>query len=126
MGVRTVEELIAYQLSVQLKRAVYLLVRQSPPANRDLRYRDQLFDAVLSVSANIAEGFGRRTTGDLCLFLAYARGLAAESITRIEDGVDRGHFTAEACQEAIVLGRRTLGAIAGLQRSLAPFLRRPR
>jgi four helix bundle protein len=122
MGVRTVEELVVYQLSVQFKRAVYHLVRESPPANRDLRYRDQLFDAASSISANIAEGFGRRTTADFCHFLAYARGSAAESITRVEDGVDRGHFTALACQEVIVLGRRTAAAIAGLQKSLRPYL----
>jgi len=122
VGVRTLEELVAYQLSIQFKSAVYSLVRKSPAADRDLRYRDQLFDAVLSVSANIAEGFGRRTTRDLCLFLSYARGSVAESIARVEDGVHRGHFTARAGDEALVLGRRTAAAIAGLQRSLRPFL----
>ena len=108
-------------LSLEFKRAAYRLVRGSP-ADRDLRYRDQLFEALLSVSANIAEGFGRRTTGDFCLFLTYARGSLAESMTRLEDGVERGHFTASACQDAIILGRRTGAAIAALQKSLRPFL----
>ena len=121
LGVRTIDELVVYRLSLEFKRAAYRLVRGSP-ADRDLRYRDQLFEALLSVSANIAEGFGRRTTGDFCLFLTYARGSLAESMTRLEDGVERGHFTASACQDAIILGRRTGAAIAALQKSLRPFL----
>jgi hypothetical protein len=56
------------------------------------------------------------------LFLSYARGSAAEAITRLQDGVDRGYFTQAACEDALVLGRRTAAAIAGLQRSLRPFL----
>ena len=125
MGVRTLKELDAYRLSVEFKGAVYGLVRGSAHASVDHRYRDQLFDAVLSASANIAEGFGRRTTKDFCQFLAYARGSVAEAITRLEDGIDRGHFTLQACQDAITLGQRTAAAIAGLQRSLRPFLGTP-
>ena len=121
MGVRTLEELVAYQLSLEYKRAVYALVRAHAAAARDLRYRDQLFDAVLSVSSNIAEGFGRRSTKEFLLFLSYARGSVAESITRVQDGVDRGHFTSVVCQEPLTLARRTAAAIAGLQRSLRPF-----
>jgi four helix bundle protein len=122
VGVRSLEELVVYQLSVEFKRSIYGLVRRTAAAERDSRYRDQLFDAVLSVSANVAEGFARRSTNDFCLFLSYARGSAAEAITRLQDGVDRGYFTQAACEDALVLGRRTAAAIAGLQRSLRPFL----
>ena len=55
------EELLAYQLSVDFKRAAYELVKTHPGAARDLRYRDQLSSAASAVTANIAEGFGRRT-----------------------------------------------------------------
>ena len=122
MGVRNLEELCAYQLSIQFKAAVYEVVSRHQAATRDLRYRDQLFDAVSSVTANIAEGFGRRTTKDFCRFLSYARGSVAESIVRLDDGVARGHFVPQECDEARTLGRRTGAAIAGLQRSLRPFL----
>jgi len=118
MVVRTVGELFVYQLSVRFKRAVYSLVQQSPSATRDLRYRDQLFDSALSISANIAEGFGRGTPKSFYLFLSYARGSVGESMARVEDGVHRGHFTAQACEEALDLGRRTGAAVAGLQRHL--------
>jgi four helix bundle protein len=122
VGVRRLDDLVVYQLSVEFKRAVYQLVRHNPVAAKDLRYRDQLFDAALSASANIAEGFGRRTTADFCQFLAYARGSISECIIRLQDGVDRGHFTAPQVEAALTFGRRTAAAIAGLQRSLRPFL----
>jgi four helix bundle protein len=74
MGVRALGDLLVYRLSLEFKQAVYAVVNRNRAASRDLRYRDQLFEAALSVSANIAEGFGRRTAKDFCLFLSYARG----------------------------------------------------
>jgi four helix bundle protein len=122
VAIRAVGELYVYQLSVQFKQAVYRLIRRHSAADGDRRYRDQLFDSALSVSANIAEGFGRGTPASFNVFLSYARGSIGESIARLEDGIDRGHFTAEASGEAITLARRTGAAIAGLQRHLRPQL----
>jgi four helix bundle protein len=122
VGVSRVEDLVAYQLSLEFKRSVYALVRARAAAARDLRYRDQLFEAVSGASASIAEGFGRRTAKDFSLFLSYARGSIAEGITRVEDGVDRGHFAASDCADTLALGRRAAAAVAGLQRSLKPFI----
>jgi len=41
-------------------------------------FRNQMDRAALSVPNNIAEGFDRITTGELALFLGYARGSASE------------------------------------------------
>jgi four helix bundle protein len=122
VGVRRIEDLVAYTLSVELRRAVYQLAREHPAVNRDYRYRDQLFDAVASAPANIAEGFGRRTTVEFCRFLAYARGSVAETQNWLQDGADRGYFSEMAAADANTLARRTAAAVAGLQRSLKPFL----
>ena len=122
MGVRRVEELLPYQLSVEFKRAAYALVATHPGAGRDLRYRDQLCAAASGVTANIAEGFGRRTAREFRQYLSYARSSAGEAMVWLEDGVDRRHFPAEAIKETLALGRRTAFMIARLQRSLAPFI----
>jgi four helix bundle protein len=122
MGVRRVEELLAYQLSLEFKRSAYELVKAHPAAARDLRYRDQLCAAVSAVTANITEGFGRRTAREFRQYLSYARSSAGEAMMWLEDGVDRRHFPMDAIQEALVLGRRTAFMIARLQRSLAPFI----
>jgi len=123
VGVRRLEDLVAYTLSVELRRAVYKLVRAHARADRDYRYRSQLFDSVSSTAANVAEGFGRRAVPEFCQFLSYARGSVNEAMNWVQDGVDRDYFSTEAASDAMTLGRRTAAAIAGLQRSLKPFLR---
>jgi four helix bundle protein len=125
VGVRRVEELLAYQLSVEFKRAVYNVVKTFPDVRRDLRYCDQLFAAASAVTANIVEGFGRRTAREFRQYLSYSRGSVGEAIMWLNDGVDRGHFTPEAVKDALALGRRTAFMLARLQRSLAPFIDPP-
>ena len=46
MGVKRLEDLVAYQLALEFKKRVYALVRENPEAFRDYRYRSQLFEAV--------------------------------------------------------------------------------
>ena len=59
MGVKRVEELIAFQLAVEFKLEVYRVVRESEQALQSHRYREQLFDAGSGVEASIDEGFRR-------------------------------------------------------------------
>jgi four helix bundle protein len=118
MAVRRLEDLIAYQLSETFKREIYALVRRHPAAQKDFRFRDQLFQAASGPPSHLAEGFGRRTPRDFILFLSYARGSLSEALTRLTDGVDRGHYTDEDARAAATLGRRAAAAVAALQRSL--------
>ncbi len=66
MGVKKLEDLVAYQLAVEARKAVYALVRKHARADQDFRYRDQLFDAAASVEANIAEGWRRYAARATC------------------------------------------------------------
>jgi four helix bundle protein len=118
MAVRRLEDLIAYQLSETFKREIYALVRRHPAAQKDFRFRDQLFQAASGPPSHLAEGSGRRTPRDFILFLSYARGSLSEALTRLTDGVDRGHYTDEDARAAVTLGRRAAAAVAALQRSL--------
>jgi four helix bundle protein len=124
MGVKKVEDLIAFQLSRAFKLAVYAVVNGSSKASADFRYRDQLFDAASSGESNVDEGFHRYGAGEMVHFLSIARASIAEAKRRLADGVDRGHFEATAVAPALELGRRAGAALAGLQRSLKPFTRR--
>ena len=48
----------------------------------DFKLRAQVADAAQSVSANIAEGYGRRSINEYIQFLYYALGSLAETLTR--------------------------------------------
>jgi four helix bundle protein len=48
----------------------------------DLKLRSQFRDATQSVSANIGEGYGRRSLPEYLQFLYYAKGSLAEALTR--------------------------------------------
>ena len=58
-GWRSHEEIIAWQLSSELKNHVYGLIDGDPRIQRDERFRDHLQGAVSSAPRLIAEGFGR-------------------------------------------------------------------
>jgi four helix bundle protein len=126
MGARTLDELVAYQLAVQFKQAVYDLVRFHPGAARDLRYRSQLFEAASGVSANIAEGWKRFQPREMAVFLRYGLASLEEARDRLLDGERRGHFNRQASQPALTLAGRCGAATMALLKSLkhSPYARR--
>ena len=121
MGVSRVEDLVAFQVAGEYKRAVYAVIRTHPAAEHDLRFAGQLREAASSVEANLAEGFHRRRAGEFRQFLRYSLASLAESQTRLLDGVDRSHFTRSECHDAYRLGIRVRALGEQLYRSLAPF-----
>ena len=117
MGVSDVRDLDTFKLAREFKRRVYALVRAHPQAYSDLKYRSQLWDACASGESNIDEGFKRCNPGMFAQFLTSSRASLSEAVCRVEDGVDRGYFSAEIAAPVLALGDRALRATAGLQRS---------
>jgi four helix bundle protein len=54
MGAKRVEDLVIWQLAEELKTIVYELT-EAGPAARDWKFRDQLRDAMGSVTRNMSE-----------------------------------------------------------------------
>jgi four helix bundle protein len=113
MGVNRVEDMVAHQFAVEFKLEVYRLIRESPEANRDRKYRMQLADATDGVDANMTEGFRRCHPGELATFLRYALATLAEAETRLRNGILRGYFAAGHCDGALVWARRCRAATQG-------------
>ena len=87
------KDLIVWQKSMELVRAVYALSKAFPV---DVRYAltDQLRRAVVSIPSNIAEGSGRATNADYGHFLSIARGSLYETMTQLQVAVDLGYIPA--------------------------------
>ena len=106
VGVRRLEDLVAFRLAVEFKLEVYRLVRQHPSVTHDLRYRSQLQDAASGIEANLAEGWRRYRSAELAQFARYALASLEEARRRLDDGVHRGHFPDAACTQARLLAGR--------------------
>ena len=121
MAVKKLEDLVAFLLAVEFKRGVYRVVKASPDAFADLRYRFEIFDAARSVEANIAEGWKRFSPADRARFFRIALGSLEEAKVRLRDGVDSGYFTEADCAEVLVLGNRCGAALTAFWKSLRGF-----
>jgi four helix bundle protein len=113
-GWRSHEEIIAWQLSTELKNRVYALIEADPRIQRDVRFRDHLEGAVSSAPRLIAEGFGRYLPGDFSGYLRKTNGELKETLECLADGVDRGYFTHEQIVPLQRLCKRASKAATGL------------
>ena len=124
MGVKRLEDLVAFQLAVEFKLEVYRLIRESPAARRDFRFRAQLSDASASVEACLAEGWHRYVAGEFVTFLRYARASLAEAERWLGDGVARGYFRPPTIPKSLHTAGRCGAALTNLRKTLEPFTKK--
>ena len=76
------KSLVVWQRAIELSFAIYKLTSQFP-SSEQFGLTNQLRRASVSVASNIAEGYGRSTTGEYRLFLGHARGSNSELQTQL-------------------------------------------
>jgi four helix bundle protein len=82
MAVKSFNELIVWQKSIELVEQIYIITRDFP---KDEIYclTNQIRRSAISIPSNIAEGQARKTTKDFLNFLSIAQGSRAELETQI-------------------------------------------
>jgi four helix bundle protein len=124
-GVRRFEDLICWQLCMDLSDHVFRITSDGP-ASENLEYQDQIREAAASAPALIAEGFLRFTTAEIVRYTRMARGELGEVQTRLETGRRRGYFPADELETTRVLVRRAMGTTTNFLKSKVRQLARER
>lgn len=89
------ETLDCWKASRALKSFIREEIRTRIPKNEQFDLTDQLRRAARSITANIAEGYGRYHYLDEAKFLSNARGSAHEVLDHLIDAYDEGYISEE-------------------------------
>ena len=81
--IRSFKDLIVWQRSMDFAVTIYGITQKLPPSEQ-FGLTSQLRRAAVSIPSNIAEGYGRQSTGNYRQFLSISRGSLMEIETQIE------------------------------------------
>jgi four helix bundle protein len=117
MAFNSFEEMPVWQKAMDLADAIFS-VTESLPKKEDYGLTSQIRRAALSVSGNIAEGFGRKHTKDKLQFYYASRGSLLETKNALIYGQRVGYFSEEVCDDRKKLVDETWKDLNALIRTL--------
>jgi len=94
MKINRFEDLEIWQKSVSLAKEIYVLTTSSK-FSKDFGLKEQLQRSIVSISANIAEGFDRNNNNEFLYFLKVAKSSASESRSHLYISKEIGHIKIE-------------------------------
>jgi len=97
-GVRSFTDLLFWQRARQWSKRIFWLTKTRTISRRPAACRANQ-RLVRSVTANIAEGFGRGTQGEFVLFLGYSLGSLDETRSYLCTAYDRDYLTKDEFAE---------------------------
>ena len=115
--VQSYRQLIAWQKSMKLVADIYRVTRTFPKWEL-YGLVSQLRRAAISVPSNIAEGQGRRSTGEFKHFLGIARGSLLESETQILLALELQYLSSDDSERLLSASAEVGRIINGLMNSL--------
>ena len=92
MGIRSYKDLMVWQRSMDLVESIYRITDKLP-AKEQWGLVSQMRRAAVSVPSNIAEGYGRQSSGNYIQFLSISRGSLLELETQLELCIRLQYFT---------------------------------
>jgi len=87
-------EMPVWQLAMEIVTDIYKLTEKLPK-REDYALCGQMRKAAISITGNIAEGFGRKHTRDKINFYFFSRGSAFEEMSHLLCGKKVGYFSDE-------------------------------
>jgi four helix bundle protein len=114
--VRDFTDLVTWKLARELRRNLYSLARKFP-AREQYVLASQLSRAAISITANIAEGFGRYSYRENIQFCRHARGSAYEVRDHLTTALDGGMLSEAEWKAADALAQRVIQVLNGYIRS---------
>lgn len=111
-------DLDVWKLSMKLAREIYRVTLVLPPEEK-YGLTSQMRRAAVSIPANIAEGYGRETSGSYLQILRIAQGSARELETMIELAKEIGFLSGRDCDESEDYLRRVLMMLRRLIQSVS-------
>jgi len=122
VGIERFEDIKAWQEARRLTQDIYRHTTDGAFA-RDFALRDQIRRSAISVMANIAEGFDRRSQREFRNFLHIALGSLSETKSHLHVALDAGYLDQEAFassyEQCNVVGKLIFGFIRYLSGFLA-------
>ena len=117
MAIQTYRDLEVWQKRMDFLVEIYRLARLFP---RDEQFGliNQIRRSVVSIPANIAEGYGRLHRGDYLRFLSIARGSLTETETHLLVAVRLEYLTRDQAKHTWGLSQEVGRLLSGLIRSL--------
>lgn len=116
-SIKSFENLDAWKLASELAVKVYSVSNSFPDSQR-YGLTTQLHRAVVSISANIAEGFGRHATKEYLRFLFYARGSLTETQSHLRIANLLGFLGEPELNELLSFSARVGKTLHGLMRHI--------
>jgi len=92
------EDIKAWQKAREVTRQIYQ-ISSDEKFFRDYGLRDQIRRSVVSIMANIAEGYGRKTNKDFANFLVIAHASTAETQSHLYIALDLNYISQEQFNE---------------------------
>jgi four helix bundle protein len=115
------EDIQAWQKARAVTRSIYAVTADGCFA-RDYGLRDQIRRASVSIMANVAEGYGRRSDKEFANFLNMAHGSVAEVQSHLYVALDLNYIN----QDSFTKLYKLLDEISRMTIALAQHLRAPK
>ena len=114
--VRDFTDLDVWKLGRELRKTIYAITRRFPSDEKHA-LTDQLRRAALSVTANVAEGFGRFSYKENVQFCRHARGSAFELRDHLTSALDAAYISSPEWKDIDTAAQRVIQVLNGYIRA---------